>query len=43
MLLAKLPEEHFHLLKRVLGVMRIVIDNGQKNGVTVDELAHVIG
>jgi hypothetical protein len=43
LLLAKLPEEHFHLLKRVLGVMRKVLDNGQKNGVTIELLAQTIG
>lgn len=43
LLLGKLPEEHFYLLKRILGVMRSVIDNGNKNGVTLDALAQIIG
>jgi RhoGAP domain len=43
LLLAKLPEEHFYLLKRVLGVLRGVVENTSKNGVTVDALANVIG
>jgi hypothetical protein len=43
LLLGKLPEEHFYLLKRVLGVMQSVLDNGQKNRVTIGALAQTIG
>lgn len=41
-MLAKLREENFCLLKRVLGVMRALLDNASKNGATVDTLAAVI-
>ncbi len=42
-LVDKLPEEHYYLLKRVLGVMKSVVDNSAKNGVTLENLAGVIG
>jgi RhoGAP domain len=42
-LLEKLPGEHYSLLKRCIGLFKLVVENSHQNGISIDDLASVVG